>query len=154
MDKMTFTDAVEKIFRYYEYKAPERRRLEMIFDKVSAIDSKAVPWITDKITDDFDTPPRNIARAFRIYYARYCESYRATEKETETIECKSCHGEGFLFFRVANKFTGIKYRQVAICGDCQNWKRFGSGYDQASKDSPAFPMKSRKGLESSGLRME
>ena len=155
MDRITFDDAIDKIFAYYDYREPEGRRREMIFDKVKEIPTGAVEYIVNGITDEKDTPPRNLAKAFNEYYIRWGQSPEHNKKQEERpLSCPDCGGEGFIHFRQADHLSGHMYKKIAICASCENWKRFGGGYNKISKDSPVFPMHFRADIEKRGMKVD
>ena len=123
MERSSLDRAVKEIFLYYDYKMPPSSRIDRIYKKVCAIPDAAVDWIVDVITDEKDTPPRNLGKEFHSLYQAWLNSGHGNRISYDKTICADCNGEGYLRYYT---FVGNqKYRMIILCASCENWKAAG-----------------------------
>lgn len=74
MDRQTFETGITQLFRHFQAKKPVHETMEIWHEKLSYMRAKIFMWSIDKITEDYDTIPRNITKAISTISCGYYDA--------------------------------------------------------------------------------
>ena len=111
MTEQEFTIAATAIADFLGAQSPTASRLCSWMPKVRHIPSEAVKFIVCRITDEADSMPRNLPKAFREKFDAWLKANpNKAAKEAEQAGCRDCEG-GVLFLE---RVTERGWRETAV----------------------------------------
>lgn len=129
MVRMTFEGFLKDIAAFYERKVAYTDKTKDIwFGKVQNIPDESIPWIYDRITDEFEGFPKNIKSAMWVQYHAWLDSHPDKRVAKDFFKCPDCL-EGLIWChkKVGERYYGYLFR----CSRCHQDKT--RGYPVGSK---------------------
>ncbi len=103
---------------YYQQKVqPIDKSIDIWLEKVQRVPAEALPWIMKKITDDFESWPRNIPSAIWAFYHAWLDAHPEKRAYIHDRKCDECDSSGTLsVLKKTERGTFVSY--VFRCGKC------------------------------------
>lgn len=118
MVRVVFEGFLKDVGAFYERKvAPTDKAKDIWYDKVKKIPDESIPWIYDKIIDEFEGFPKNIKSTMWALYHQWLDAHPEKKAPIDLRNCSKGCLEGILF--AVKLIQEVKYRYVFRCGKCR-----------------------------------
>lgn len=122
MNSIQFETSMDRLYEYFDRKTPGNASLTQWHKKCEHVPHMAMDWIIGWMTDNMDSPPRNMGKAINAGWYRYQESNPNKIARYNETPCDECRGKGILWYSFIEKDSGVRYQHNCICASCENWK--------------------------------
>jgi len=119
-----FQISMDSLYEYFDRKTPKHPTLIQWHKKCEHVPGKAMEWIIGWMTDNMDSPPRNMGKAIVAGWYRYQESNPNKVIRFEETPCEECRGKGLLWYSFIPENQKNRIEGYCICGKCDNWKQY------------------------------
>jgi len=121
MTDTRFSEMMRDLATFYERKHPRDEAIELWYKRVKNIPDECVPWITDRIMEDNEMFPRNIASLCWALYHEWLRAHPEKYASKQYYDCKYCL-EGIIYVwkeRKEDGKTGLPVSFLFRCGHCK-----------------------------------
>lgn len=117
MVREDFSRIISKLCDYYERKEPKNAAMEIWYSRCKAIPGEPLGYITQKITDNNETFPKNLPAAMWGAFTEWLQANPDKHAHKVFTHCPDCE-EGLIFTAKHNEKFNAKYKYVFSCGKC------------------------------------
>ena len=122
MNITQFEISMDRLYEYFDRKTPNNASLIQWHKKCEHVPQMAMEWIIGWMTDNMDSPPRNMGKAINAGWYRYQESNPNKVAKYEEKPCVECNKKGLLWYSFIEEDSVVRYHHYCICAACENWR--------------------------------
>ena len=134
------------IFNYFGRKLPEDQHVTAMASAMREVPGtiEIVEYLTKQFCDNEDSVNGNLPKKLKNYWNQWMSANHG-RVIAERTGCAACDGFGAIPFYRDN--GEIRYRQIAVCGECENWRTvFSRGH--------GIPVMTRAAIIANGWELE